>query len=350
MATSALGYASGPLLAKGVYATGTDWLALLAWRFTLAGLLTWGWIATSTSGRAALRRLTRHQAIVLIGLGMVFAGNATTYYAAIQFAPVSLVALLLYVYPALVAVGAMRLGRPFEGRRAWIALGIAVAGAVFTVDGIDTSARPVGVALAIASPVIYAGYILLAARASGERRPSETEQRTWAEPPGPSGAARWMEPGSAGSGGSGPRVAQAGPAVPAGGRRAAVSAVPPLLAAALMLFGTWLVIIVIAVAAGERVLPGQIPAGAWPGLAGIAVFATAVAIQAFYAGVSRLGAARAALVSTLEPVFTVTLAVLLLGERLAPLQMLGGALVVAAVLLAQTGRAAPVDVVVEREA
>lgn len=309
VATAALGYASGPLLAKGVYATGTDWLALLAWRFTLAGLLTWGWLVTARGGRAALRRLTARQAAVLIGLGMVFAGNATTYYAAVQLAPVSLVALLLYVYPAIVAVGAMRAGRPFEGRRAWVALGISVVGAALTIDGIETGADPIGIALAAASPVIYAGYILLAGRASGER------------PLGSTGAVR-------------------------GG----VSEVPPLLATALMMLGTWLVVAALAVASGERVLPGQIPPAAWPGLIGIAVFATAVAIQAFYAGVSRLGAARAALVSTLEPVFTVSLAVLLLGERLAPLQVLGGALVVAAVLLAQTGRPASIEAVVEREA
>ncbi len=334
VATAALGYASGPLLAKGVYATGTDWLALLAWRFTLAGLLTWGWLVTARGGRAALRRLTARQAAVLIGLGMVFAGNATTYYAAVQLAPVSLVALLLYVYPAIVAVGAMRVGRPFEGRRAWVALGISVVGAALTIDGIETGADPIGIALATASPVIYAGYIyagyiLLAGRASGER-------------PG----ARRASPSALLAG----RASGERPLGSTGAVRGAVSEVPPLLATALMMLGTWLVVAALAVASGERVLPGQIPPAAWPGLIGIAVFATAVAIQAFYAGVSRLGAARAALVSTLEPVFTVSLAVLLLGERLAPLQVLGGALVVAAVLLAQTGRPASIEAVVEREA
>ncbi len=310
VATSALGYASGPLLAKSVYATGTDWLALLAWRFTLAGVLTWGWLLAVPAGRLALSRMTHRQAAVLIGLGMVFAGSSTTYYAAVQLAPVSLVALLLYVYPALVAVGAMRLGQPFEGRRAWVALGIAIVGAICTLDGIETGASPAGVALAVASPLIYAGYILLAGRAAGERRPGTPDP----------------EPGTG------------------------TADVPPLLAAALMMLGTWLVLVVLAIAGGERVLPGQIPPAAWPGIAGIAIFATVIALQAFYAGVARLGAARTALVSTLEPVFTVSLAVLLLGERLAPVQVLGGGLVVAAVMLAQTSRAAPVEPVVEREA
>jgi drug/metabolite transporter (DMT)-like permease len=58
-------------------------------------------------------------------------------------------------------------------------------------------------------------------------------------------------------------------------------------------------------------------------------------VQAFYAGSRRIGAARAALVSTVEPVYTITLATLLFGERLTLVQVLGGALVIGAVLLVQ---------------
>lgn len=297
-------------MAKGVYATGTDWLTLLAWRFTFGALLTWGWLLAWPGGRLALRRLTARQAAVMVGLGVVFAGNAATYYAAVERAPVSLVALLLYVYPTLVAVGAMRFGRSFEGRRAWLALGIATAGAVCMVGGIQAGTDPLGVVLAVASPIIYSGYILLAARVAGERK---------------------------------------GAIAPAP-RSDAPSQVPPLLAAALMMLGTWLVIVVIAAAVGEPALPWQVPGDAWPGLLAIGVLATAVAIQAFYAGVARIGAAQAALVSMLEPVFAVTLAVLLLGERLDALQMLGAAFVATGVVLAQTGRAAATEAVVAREA
>ncbi len=297
---SACGYGSGPLLAKGVYAAGIDWLTLLAWRFTFGVALTWGWVLLWPSGRGALRRLTPRRAAVPVALGMLFAGNAATYYAAIERAPVSLVALLLYVYPALVAVFAMRFGRAFEGRRPWIALGIATLGAAFTVGGIRAGTDTLGVALAIASPIIYSGYILLAARFAGERRGVTAEARR------------------SGSG--------------------ADDAVPPAVAAALMIVGTWLVFATLSVVGREPALPWQVPAAAWPGLLGIAILSTALAIAAFYAGVSRIGAAQAALISTIEPVFAVTLAVLLLGERLGPLQALGGVLVVAAVLLAQTGQ------------
>ncbi len=83
----------------------------------------------------------------------------------------------------------------------------------------------------------------------------------------------------------------------------------------------------------------RIPAAAWPGLVGVGVVATFVAIQTFYAGTRRIGAAQAALVSTVEPFYTITLAALLFGETLAPAQILGGALIIIGVLIAQ----APVE-------
>jgi drug/metabolite transporter (DMT)-like permease len=90
-----------------------------------------------------------------------------------------------------------------------------------------------------------------------------------------------------------------------------------------------------------------VPGGAWYGLAGIAVFSTAVAISAFYAGTARIGAAQAALVSTVEPVWTISLAALLFGERLSTVQLIGGVLVIAGVIVAQTTPGATLSAVVE---
>jgi len=64
-----------------------------------------------------------------------------------------------------------------------------------------------------------------------------------------------------------------------------------------------------------------------------------VAILAFIAGLARVGPTDAATLSTLEPVGTAVLAVSLLGETLAPLQILGGALIVLAAVA--VARASP---------
>jgi len=75
--------------------------------------------------------------------------------------------------------------------------------------------------------------------------------------------------------------------------------------------------------------------GAWAVSVGIAVVPTMVAISLFLAGLPRIGAARAALLSTLEPVVTVSLAIVLLGDRFSLLQALGGVLVLLAVIVVQ---------------
>ena len=103
--------------------------------------------------------------------------------------------------------------------------------------------------------------------------------------------------------------------------------------------GFWL----IALATGTPVAPGQIPGGAWPGMIAVAVISTFVAIQTFSAGSRLIGAAQASLISTVEPVWTICLAALILGERLGPIQLVGGVLVIGGVILAQlrTGEPAP---------
>jgi drug/metabolite transporter (DMT)-like permease len=92
-----------------------------------------------------------------------------------------------------------------------------------------------------------------------------------------------------------------------------------------------------ALAIGRPVLPQQIPSAAWLGIAGVGVVSTFIAVQAFYAGAHRIGAARASLVSTVEPIWTIVLASLLFGESLGPLQLVGGAMILVGVVIAQTG-------------
>ena len=306
-AASACGYGSGPLFAKSVYGAGIDWLALLFWRFLIGGALVWAWTLLLRDNREALLALSRRRVLALLGLGAFFVGNASTYYASLQYVSASLAALVVYIYPALVAVLSIRWGHGLQGRRPWAALALVTAGVALTIGGIETHAEPIGIVLIVASPIIYSVYIILAARLAGERRGETAASRT---------------------GGAGAETR-------------------PAVASSLMITGTFAVVAVMAVAAGEPVLPGQVPADAWFGLVGIAVFSTALAISAFYAATARIGAAQTALVSTVEPVWTITLATLLFDERLGPLQLLGGALVIGGVVLAQTTPGATPEVVVE---
>ncbi len=292
---SAVAFGSGGLFAKPVYAAGIDWLTLMAWRFAIAGGLAWLVLLARPGARRALAALPRRTLLATIGLGVLYVGNTATYFAGIQTVPLGLAALIVYIYPPVVAVLALRLGRPLEGRRVWTALGIALAGVALAVGGIDAATAPPleGLLLIIAAPLIYAVWIILAARHSGER-----SDRTGSE-------------------------------AEDGANASAIGAV--------MLASTAFVYWVMNIATSHPVLPADIPTEAWPGIVGVAVVAGFVAVQAFYAGAQRVGAAQASLISTVEPLWTIIAAALLFGERLQPVQMIGGALILAGVLLSQTG-------------
>ena len=86
------------------------------------------------------------------------------------------------------------------------------------------------------------------------------------------------------------------------------------------------------------------PAGApvdgsgWLAVGGMILMSTVIPVVTFLAGLGRVGPTQSALLSALEPVFTVALAVAFLGEHLAPLQIAGSVLVIGAVILLQWRR------------
>jgi drug/metabolite transporter (DMT)-like permease len=83
-------------------------------------------------------------------------------------------------------------------------------------------------------------------------------------------------------------------------------------------------------------LPGEVRGGL---LFLIPASCFSFAMLGMYEGVKRIGGAPAAMLMNLEPVFTVTLAPLVLGERLTALHIAGGILVIAAVYMSERASA-----------
>jgi drug/metabolite transporter (DMT)-like permease len=73
----------------------------------------------------------------------------------------------------------------------------------------------------------------------------------------------------------------------------------------------------------------------------MALACTVLPMAALLGGVRRVGPSTASIVATAEPLVTAGLAMLVVGEHLAPVQWLGAALVVGAVLWLRAPRAAP---------
>ncbi|MEW5939882.1 MAG: EamA family transporter, partial [Chloroflexota bacterium] len=81
----------------------------------------------------------------------------------------------------------------------------------------------------------------------------------------------------------------------------------------------------------------------WRSLAGIVTFATVIPVVTFLAGLERIGPTNASLLSTLEPVVTVLLAWRLFGEQLGTITLVGGALILVAVVVLTRSEMAQVE-------
>jgi drug/metabolite transporter (DMT)-like permease len=306
---SACGFGSGALLVQPLYAAGMGAMVVLFWRFTSAAAASWLYLLASPRRRASLRRLPWRRIALLLLLGTLYVGNSYTYIASLEVVPIALSSIITYIYPAIVAVMGLHFVRRLPGRRAWVALAMSLLGVALAVGGVPEEGMPPlwGLALAVASPVIYATWIVLQARLTGDRPDGHRDE--------------------------------AGLGIPPGDAETIVDAPDPAAAAALMTTATAGVYAVLTLGSGASISPTDVPAGSWLPLLGLGLVATALAIQTFYAGVTRIGGARAALISTVEPIYTIALATILFDEHLTDMQIAGGVLVLCAVVLAETGRA-----------
>ena len=274
---SATAFATLAIFAKLGYAAGLQTQQLLAFRFVLAAL---GMVVLAFLLGHDFMRLRRREVATLLAMGGLFyTVQSLTYFLALRTLPASLVVLIAYIYPSLVVVaGWLFLDRSIT---AWhlVALIASFVGVIMLVGGARFQVSW-ALMLAIASPVIYTGYILM-----GER---------------------------------------------------VMSTAPPLVASAVIMTGAAFGFSLLALLTGQLLVPPSMQA--WGICIGIALVPTMLAISLFLAALPRVGSARAALLSTWEPVVTVILAVVLLRDRLTWIQVVGGVLVLLAVVAVQMSR------------
>jgi len=281
---SAAGYACFPLFSKAAFDSGLSPLDLLEWRFLIATPLVW-LLLLGLRAPAPAKPLPRCR---LLGMGALFTVSSTSALFSLTRLPVSTYTVVLYTYPALVALLSLWFGERLSGW-GWLALGMTLIGLLFTVPDFGTGLQGSdlgGIALGLLNASAYAVYIVL----SGRLLRGQTALAR---------ASAWSITGSG------------------------------LAMAALV------VVRGLAVPAG--------PAG-WANVLALVGFSTLLPIFTFYAGMHRIGAARAAILSTLEPLLSVILAVLIRHEVLSPEQVFGGALILFSVILLQTRQVQPVNI------
>ena len=276
---SAAAFGAMGIFGRLAYEDGATVGTLLAVRFALAAALFWALVVASGSV-PELRKVGRRDLVAALALGGgIYAVQAGGYFAALERVDPSLLALLLYTFPAIVALAAIALGRERADRRRMAALGLVSGGLVLVLASSGAaSGDPLGAALGLATAVVYSVYIL-----AGE------------------GIAR---------------------------------RVPPLVLSALVCSAA-----AVSLTAGSALLgelrPGRLTLSGWAWIACIAVVCTVVALSLFFAGLRRVGPTTASILSTVEPVVTVALAFVAFGDVLGVAQLLGGFVVLAGVLVLQ---------------
>jgi drug/metabolite transporter (DMT)-like permease len=276
IAISAASFSTLAIFARLAYADGAEPLTVLMLRFVLAGALMLLILA--------LRRERFPRGWTLLGLilmgGLGYVGQSFSFFTALTMASPGLVALLLYVYPALVTLlAAVFLRERLTGVKI-VALVLALGGTALTIGPTGGGGQPLGIVFALAAAGIYAVYILVGSRITP--------------------------------------------------RAGAIPASTVIILSAAAVYGG-------VVAARGATFPQTIYG--WEAVGGIALISTVLAIVSFFAGLARVGPTAASTLSTLEPLLTVILAALVLGDPIEPVQMAGGALILLAVILLAQGEA-----------
>lgn len=274
VALSAAGFGSMAIFAKYAYAAGVNVITLLGIRFTIAALLLWS-IMLFTGPRPGL---TTRNMLTLMALGAIGYGSQSSFYFnSVKLIPAAIAAMLFYIYPALVFLASLLLKEETVTPRKALALVMALAGLILMLGTSFYNLNLPGVFFALGAAGVYTGYILVSNRV--------------------------------------------------------IKKVPSLVASTVVCSSAAPIFLFWGLAGGTLSL--NISLQGWLAILGIAVFSTVVAILAFLAGLNRIGATQASIISVLEPAVTVILSYLFFAESLQGFQLIGGFLILSSIIILQ---------------
>ena len=292
VATAATLFAVNGSVSKVVLGSGLSSLELAQIRNTCAAILFLAFLLVVAPGRL---RVGRRELVFLIAFGLVgIALVQWLYFVAIENLPVGIALLIEFTAPLFVALFARFVYREHVRRRIWVAVGMCLTGLALVVElwaGIELST--VGITAAFGGALSLTAYLLMAER---ERRH----------------------------------------------RDAASLSFYGFLFAALL----WAVLQPLwefpwDVLGDEVSLQGNLSehtAPVWALVAFIVVIGTMVTFSLLTGSLRHISATRASIVATLEPVVATVVAWAWLGETLGTTQLVGGAVVIAGILVAQSAR------------
>ena len=266
--TSAVAFACNNAFAVLAFNGGATPLTTVTVRNVIA-LAVLALLLKASRGRIALPRRERWTAM---GIGVLTGGVAFCLMSAFDLIAVGLAVLIFYLYPIITGLGAWATGQEKLGRGLIAGLVGGFAGLALALEFAGADGSGPGLALAAAAALFMATVVLVSARVldSGNSRAVTVHMHISAS----------------------------------------------------------VIFIALSLATGEFALPKT--AQGWTGFLAVSLFYT-IAVACFFAAISRIGGVRASLVMNLEPVATIALGFVLLGQVLTARQLLGAAVVLAAV-------------------
>lgn len=276
VAAAAVCWGAQPTLTRLLFAMRLGPVELSALRAPIALAI----LAAALALTAPRRLVVAPRNLPALGLfGVVgMAGVNFAYFLNLELNTVATAVLLMQTAPVVVAALSGLLFRERVPGRVWLAAGLALAGAFVMVGGLGRlRVTPAGLAAGLFCAALYSAYLL-----SGKRLLERHDSWT----------------------------------------------VLAYALASATLF--WLV-----VAPGTWVAAAGLPGAAWAGVVALATVTTLVPYGLSMKGLALLSPPAVAVVMALEPVAGIAIAWLVLGEPVAGLEAAGGALVLAAVLVAQ---------------
>lgn len=272
------------IFAKRLYAAGVELEALLVLRALVSLPFIWGW----AWWRHELARIAKARKTTLCAaaIGGFFGYYVGTWFdfRALQLIDASLERVLLFTYPALVVLARSVFCRTLPARRELLAAVTTYAGVAFAVGGFDTAlwvANGQGAAFVLVSAATFAGYLLVNEQVAK-------------------------------------RLGSVGFLV--------VAASSAALA------------LCIHFACTSDLSALRLTGKAWSLLVTMTVLTNVLPLFMLSAGIARIGAARAAILTSVGPPATLIMAWLWLGERLHLVQIAGAAVILAGILILETGR------------
>jgi len=264
------------IAAKIAYREGAGVITTLSMRYAIAALAIWAWLFFSRQPwKLEQRQLTAVAALAMGGHAL----SVLSLFYAFQYIPAAMAILLLYVYPSVVTLLAYLFLKESITWRKLLALGLTMAGCVIVLGQPETGMDMRGVMFALVAAVINAVYLV--------------------------------------------------------GSTRLISDIPVVLYSGYVTGFTAVLFLVLGLGGGSLDL--AISVKAWEMIVFLAIVCTVLSVITLLQGVKRIGASRAAIISTFEPLSTALLGIWLLQETLDERQLLGGALIIIGVLLQKRG-------------